>query len=598
MARLALIAVTVIILSNLVAALLVAGYQIYYDGMIFPGVSVWGTDLGGMTPDEAAQALNGRFDYPQSSLITFRDNSDIWPVTAGELGVQFDVARTVQAAYEVGRHPNLLPGLRQQLAAWRQGVVVSPVIVYDQRAADVYMNQITAMINRPAVDATIRIDGTRAIATSGQIGRMVDREATMTDLQGLITSLESGEVDITVQETPPAILSADQAAAEINVMLGSELQLYIEDATVDDPGPWVASPDALASMLVIDRVPDDEEEGMAHYEARLDEGQLAAFLEPLAPELSREPANARFDFHEETGELVPIVASVEGRELNVPSTIQLVNQLILTDDHSVPLVFDMLEPAVPDTATAQQLGITELISSASTYFAGSSAERRINVDVAASRFDGLIIAPGQEFSFNEYLGDVSTEEGFEQALIIYNGRTIEGVGGGVCQVSTTAFQAIFYAGFPINERWPHGYWVGYYDSGEGKGMDATVYSPLVDLRFTNDLSSYLLIETETNLNTQTVTFRFYSTGDGRTVQKDGPYVSNVVPHGPPLYETNSALSAGQVKQVDYAVDGFDSTVYRTVYRNGELLYQDTFFSQYMPWRAIYQVPPGDSRANG
>jgi vancomycin resistance protein YoaR len=248
---------------------------------------------------------------------------------------------------------------------------------------------------------------------------------------------------------------------------------------------------------------------------------------------------------------------------------------------------------VPDTATAADLGITALVSSGTTTFAGSSEERRINIGVAASRFDGLVISPGQEFSFNEYLGDVTQETGFEQALIIYNGRTIEGVGGGVCQVSTTAFQAAFYAGFPIHERWPHGYWVGYYNSGEGKGMDATVYSPLVDLRFTNDTPYHLLIETETDLRSLSVTFRFYSTSDGRTVQKDGPYIENVVPHGPPLYEESADLRPGQIKQVDYAVDGFDATVYRTVYRDGQLLYQDTFFSQYMPWRAIYQVAPGE-----
>src|SRR5690606_35176050 len=188
--------------------------------------------------------------------------------------------------------------------------------------------------------------------------------------------------------------------------------------------------------------------------------------------------------------------------------------MLAEGQHQVPLVFETLEPAVPSTATAEELGITELIASATTFYAGSSLERRLNVQTAASRFDGLVIPPGAEFSFNEHLGDVSVESGFEQGLIIYNGRTIEGVGGGICQVSTTAFQAAFYAGFPILERWPHGYWVSYYDSGEGKGMDATVYSPLVDFRFLNDLGTYLLIETEADINAATVTFNFYSTSDG------------------------------------------------------------------------------------
>jgi vancomycin resistance protein YoaR len=590
--RITLIVVSVVILSNLVAALMVAGYQIYYDGMIFPGVSVWGIEVGGMTHQEASAVLAGRFTYPQSTLITFRDGENMWPISAGELGVQFDVARTVQAAYEVGRHPELLDSLRQQVAAWREGVQISPVVIYDRRAADAYFAQIVAVINRPTIDATIAVDAAnlRAAATPGQVGREVDVDATMAALQDLITTLQSGEVPIVIRETPPAILSADEAAVTINNILSSDLEVYIENAYPEDPGPWIAPREALATMLIVEWA---EVEGVPAYTVRLDERQLASFLEPLASQLSREPSDARFIFNDDLGIIEPVVASQQGRTLNVAASVQLINQTLGRLEHRVPLVFDIIEPVVADTATAEELGITEMIASATTYYAGSSQARRANIRTAASRFDGVVIAPGQEFSFNHYLGDVTPETGFETALIIYNGRTIEGVGGGVCQVSTTAFQAAFYAGFPILERWPHGYWVGYYDSGEGRGMDATVFSPYVDLRFVNDTDYFLLIETDTNFSNSTVTFRFYSTSDGRTVQKDGPYVSNIVPHGPALYEENPELAPGQIKQVDYAVDGFDATVYRTVYRDGRLLYQDTFFSQYVPWQAVYQVPPGE-----
>jgi vancomycin resistance protein YoaR len=591
LARLTLILISILILSNLVAALLVAGFQIYHDGLIFPGVSVWGVDLSGMTPAEAVTALSGRFNYPQTVMITFRDEENIWPVAAADLGVRFDVARTVQAAYEVGRQPQIISSLQQQVAAWRDGIVISPVIIYDQRSAEAVLNQIAAVINRPALDAYVTINGLEATATPGQIGRMVDMAATLETLGQQITTLESGEVLVAVIESEPQIMAADATAQTINTILSADLEVYIEKPYDGDPGPWIASREALARMLVIDRV--DMGGGKADYAVRLDNAQLDALLQPLVPELAREARDARFDFDPATGQLTPLVNSQEQRALNIPASVQQINQLVVSGSHRVPLVFDTTPPAVPDTATAEELGIKELIASASTYFAGSSQERRANIQTAASRFNGLVIPPGAEFSFNEHLGDVSVETGFEQALIIYNGRTITGVGGGVCQVSTTAFQAAFYAGLPVNERWPHGYWVSYYDSGEGKGMDATVYSPLVDLRFTNDLSTYMLIETETDLNNLTVTFRFYSTSDGRTVQKDGPYVTNVVPHGPDLYEENPDLAPGTVKKVDYAVDGFDAAVYRTVYRNGQVLYQDTFFSQYMPWQAIYQVPPGE-----
>lgn len=591
--RLTLIVVSIIILANLVAALLVAGFQIYYDGLVFPGVSVWGIDLSGMTPEEAAVVLNGQFTYPQTAVITFRDDQNVWPLTAADLGVRFDVERTVQAAYEVGRHPKLIPSLRQQATAWREGIVVSPVIVYDQRAADAYMQQVASQIDQPAIDATIKVEGFQAVTTNSQIGRQVDVNATLYALGEMLTKLESGEVEVVVKETAPQVLSTEEIAQTVNGILAQDLEVYIENPYLDDPGPWIASRDALAGMLVLDRVPADD--GVSEvYTVRFNEDQLKAFLEPLSPKLALEPVNARFLFDEETAELNILSASQQGRELNVPATIQLMNQMALENKHRAPLVFDTTEPAVADTATATELGITELISSATTYYYGSSKARQTNVQEAASRFHGVVVGPGEEFSFNHFLGDVSPETGFEESMIIFNGRTIEGVGGGVCQVSTTAFQAAFYAGFPITERLPHGYRVGYYEVGEGAGMDATVYSPLVDLKFINDTPYHLLIETFANPANSTLTFNFYSTSDGRTVQKDGPYISNEIAHGPPIYEENPDLSPGQVKQVDYAVDGADVTVYRTVYRDGEVLHQDTFLSQYIPWQAIYQVAPGSA----
>jgi vancomycin resistance protein YoaR len=584
--RMTLIAVSIIILVNLLAALLVAGYQIYHDGVIFPGVSVWGVDLSGMDPGQAAAALQGQFTYPQTSTITFRDRQNIWPLTAGELGVHFDVERTVQAAYDAGRRPNLIESLREQATAWREGVVISPVVVFDQQVADSYLQRIASQINQPAIDATVRVENLQAATTPSQIGRQVDIPATMEALGRLVIRLESGEVDVVMIETPPQIGHADDAARAINAILASDVQIIIESPSPTDPGPWIASRESLADMLVIDRAD-------ASYTVRLDEGKLQAFLEPLSPELARDPVNARFIFNDDTKQLDLLAPSVQGRTLNVPATIQNINQMAANDkNRSIPLVFDFSSPDVPDTATAAELGITQLVSSATTYFPGSSESRKSNVQTAASRFHGVVVKPGEEFSFVYYLGDVSPETGYDEAWIIFNGRTIKGVGGGVCQVSTTAFQAAFYAGFPITQRVEHGYRVGYYERGEGAGMDATVFSPVVDMRFINDTPYHLLIETYTDTKKNTLVFRFYSTGDGRTVQKDGPYISNIVPHGPAIYEESPDVAPGDSRQVDYAVDGADVKVVRVVYRNGEVMSRDTFTSHYLPWQAVYQVAPG------
>jgi vancomycin resistance protein YoaR len=234
-----------------------------------------------------------------------------------------------------------------------------------------------------------------------------------------------------------------------------------------------------------------------------------------------------------------------------------------------------------------------LVAQGTTLFTGSSAVRVHNVAIAASRFHGIVISPGEVFSFNEYLGDVSEQTGFEEGLIIFGGRTIKGVGGGVCQVSTTAFQAAFYAGFPFLERHPHGYRVSYYEHGEGPGMDATVFYPDIDLLFENDTPYHLLIETYTNEAAQRLTFKFYSTSDGRVVEKGSTEISDVVPHPPDLYEEDPELAPGEIKKVDWAVDGANVWVERVVRaEDGNLIREDTFFSHYLPWQAVYKYGPG------
>jgi vancomycin resistance protein YoaR len=247
--------------------------------------------------------------------------------------------------------------------------------------------------------------------------------------------------------------------------------------------------------------------------------------------------------------------------------------------------------------TGDQLGIRELVESTTSYFYGSSKERIQNIRTAASRFQGLLVAPGQTFSMAQALGDISLDNGYAEALIILGDQTITGVGGGVCQVSTTLFRAAFYAGFPINERHPHAYRVGYYEQrSDGSsdpslaGLDATVFVPLVDFKFTNDTPYWLLMETD--VEGYSLTWKFYSTSDGRTVswQSTGP--TNIVPAPDPQYTENPKLAKGVINQTDWSADGADITVTRVVYLGGSIHIQDEFQTHYQPWRAVYEYGPG------
>jgi vancomycin resistance protein YoaR len=179
-------------------------------------------------------------------------------------------------------------------------------------------------------------------------------------------------------------------------------------------------------------------------------------------------------------------------------------------------------------------------------------------------------------------------------LIIVGGRTIEGVGGGVCQVSTTLYQNAFLAGFPITERWEHGYMLHYYDDGEGPGMDATVFSPIVDMKFINNTPHHLLIENYYNTEFEALTFKMYSTSMGREVEKSEPVFSDIVPAPEEdVWEYDPDLPEGTVVQIDSAVEGARVAVDRVVKNaDGETIIDETVISNYIPYPNVYNYGPG------
>ncbi len=585
------------------AVLFVAIHQVQYGGLIYPGISSYGVKLAGMTKQQALDALASRYTYGASAVFTFLDGKKSWQISAEELGVAFDPQKTVDEAFKVGRGDSFLSNLINQGDAWMNGHAIQPTVVFDQSKASAFLEKIAESINQPVKDASIVLNGTTVNTTSSQVGRQVDIGATLGLLRPVVLNMGTGgEIPLVIRETQPAVKDAETVAVKVRAAISSPLVLYIDGGNPKDPGPWQVSPDFISGMIGIIRV--DDGNGLAHYEVKANVEPLRTVLQGLASQLTVEPQNARFLFNDNTKQLELISDSVNGRSLDIDGTLKLISDSVFkADSRRVPLVFHLDIPKVNSHSTAAELGITEKIVEATTFFYGSTDARRTNIQVAAARFHGLVIAPGEEFSFNKYLGDVSPETGYETGLVIFGNQTIAGVGGGVCQVSTTVFQAAFFAGFPIKERYAHGYRVGYYESGtvyaagqkydSGVGLDATVYAPIIDLKWINDTPYYLLMTSTYDPGKQSLTIRFYSTGTGRVVSKDGPTLSNVVAHGPTRYQESTDLKPGQSRQVDYAVDGVDVHVYRSIRENGQVVTdREDIYSHYLPWSAVFQVAPG------
>jgi len=564
------------------------GSRLVFAARVLPGVQAAGIDLGGLSRPEVESALTQTLTYPQTGTILLRDQSSHWIARPSDLGVAMDISQMTEQALSAGRGGGVFRNLSEQATAWNQSIQLAPLVSFDQQVAADYLAGLAAQIDRPTIEAGLSLNGLEVEARPGQVGRTLDVLATLDIMHAAFEELHDAQLELVVDEQPPRVLDVSEQAALARKILSQPLTL-----TAEGDGPWVIGPETLAGMI---RFELGSEGG---YELRLDPASLATFLEPLAPELERDPQNARFIFNDDTGQLDLLQEAVIGRTLDLAATLQAIQQGTAAGQHEIPLVFLLEPPAVGSEATAAELGITEAVSVVSTYFAGSSPERIRNIATASAAFHGLLIAPGETLSMAEVLGDISLDKGYAEALIIYGDRTIKGVGGGVCQVSTTLFRTALYGGFEILERHPHAYRVGYYEQGRGSpgpGFDATVFVPLVDFKFTNDTPYWLLSETYV-YGTQLL-WKFYSTSDGRQVQVSPGQVSGVIEAPKPLYKENPDLPEGKIEQVDFEADGMDVVFTRTVTLGGQTLHHDTFKTHYLPWQAIFEYGPGTQLPEG
>jgi vancomycin resistance protein YoaR len=239
-------------------------------------------------------------------------------------------------------------------------------------------------------------------------------------------------------------------------------------------------------------------------------GQIASSVNATASEPSMKV---------EDGRVTEFTPPQTGKALDrYSSTLKIINELG-KGNNEIELTVNATQPK-NSLADLGGLGLQELIGRGESKFNGSPANRRWNIKVGVKKMTGIIIKPGEEFSFNKYLGDVDASTGFKPELVIKGDQgTIPEFGGGLCQVSSTTFRAAMHAGLPITARRNHSYAVQYYAP---QGTDATIYPGSADLKFTNDTGHNILIWPYFKDDNYLV-FDFYGTYDGRKVVLGTPY---------------------------------------------------------------------------
>lgn len=588
-----------VVLGAVLGAWLLLGPAL--DDRIVPGVWLWRMPLGGLTLEEAQRQVARELGLEIPRFVLLGPDGQKWIFSAADLGISADMETTLARAYQPGHgEAGLLAAPRERWRVMQQPTVIAPVLIWDRNRAVTQLQTLAGMLDQPSRDARVYLRGAEVHWEPAVLGRRVDISATLALLEPQLRIPGVIELALIVEPLAPQVTDAQatQALEVARRMLAQPVQFLVPNPQEGDPGPWMLPPESVATMLQI-------HVANGNVTVTLNAEALEAFLEPLALALHREPVNAQYRFDPATKQLLVRSPSSPGRALDIEATVARVNEFLATGQHIVPLVLVTVPPRYADTTTAEELGIVELIAVGESYFAGSSSARDHNIRLGSTKFDGILVPPGETFSFNHFLGEVTQAEGYDESYVIVGNRTVPGVGGGICQVATTAFRAAFYAGYPIIERWPHAYRVGYYElGGYGPGFDATIYSPLVDFRFVNDTPYHLLIHTEVDTARARSRFLFYSTSMGRQVEQIGPTWGEPTPPGPPIYEYDPSLPAGTSVRLESPRDGLTAVLERIVRdAEGNVLFRDRFVSRFIPWPARYRfgpgfVPPPDAQVIG
>ncbi|MBI2327158.1 VanW family protein [Candidatus Curtissbacteria bacterium] len=605
-------------LKNFIAALLLftfvfSLFATVYSGKIYPNIYFTDVNLSGLRRSEVNDRVAARIRNFESSKLTFILGERKIEASAYDLGIEFDEMATANKILNYGKSVNLS---RRMLVAVKSLFVNENFLpVYS-----VNFEKLSENLDRLISPYETRSRNASVVFVAGQpkierevSGMVVDRIKLVANLFEAIDSLSNDwlKADI-VSEVPlvnslgaqkayekAALLQKQQLALSFNSdkwSLGGQdlvsmLNFYPEGYEAD----YLAKIDLDRSPVIINFI-KPKEFSDSRLEVVLNREKFDQFADTISESINRPTIDATLRF--QGGKVVEFTPASDGQKLDIFALYKIISEQISSDSSGGDQYININLPVTISTARVldekiNTLGIRSLVGRGISYFAGSIANRVSNIGLAASRINGTLVAPGETFSFNQIIGDVSAATGYKKAYVISQGRTVLDDGGGVCQVSTTLFRAALNSGLPIVARTAHAYRVGYYEQrGFKPGLDATVWSPAVDFQFRNDTEHYILVQAMVDLTAARLEVDFYGTVDGRRSEISDPVISNIQPPPPDKYQDDPTLPKGTVKQVDFAAPGATSVFKRKVFKDQQLIIDESFTSNFRPWQAIYLVGTG------
>jgi vancomycin resistance protein YoaR len=534
------------------------------------GARIDGVDVGGLQVQDAKRLLERRSAALAHRPVVFVAAGRRFAIAPATLGVVPDWDAAVEDARRQGDGFGPLRGFRR-LDVQVFGADVTPPVSVLRGALAYELARIANAVDRAQHPAAIVRRGLRISAVAGVSGRRLDRAAAADTIVRSLSSVQpvEGVVQLPLVTVPPAVRTSDlaDAAAQARVALSAPVHLALGGTVL------LLKPSRLAPLL---QLPSGGETSL-----RIGGPAAVRWFRRFSAQVQRPARDATFAAH---GNRISVVPARVGLSVDTAQTARAVLAAAVRSTNRVARgVLVTIRPHV-STAAARRMGVRGVVGSFTTDYSGIP-NRIHNVQLVAHLIDGKLIAPGATFSFNGATGARTAAKGFLDAPVIINGEVTTGLGGGVCQVSTTVFNAAFEGGLPITQRTNHALYISHYP----QGRDATVDYPDVDLKFRNDTPHWLLLRTFVGPYSLTVTL--YGTPTGRKVTST---TAPLVQHGnPPVQKTvDPSLSPGEVVVVDPGEPAFSTSVTRDVYAaGGKLLYHNVWYSSYVSSPEIVHVGP-------
>jgi vancomycin resistance protein YoaR len=553
--RRAVLAIGILVLVAGGAATLFAGSPTRLPA----GTTVGGLDVGGLGRDAATAALERRSDALAHDPVEFVAAGRTFSLRASQLGVRPAWAAAVRQAAASTNGFAPVRGLKR-VRARIFGEDVEPRVDVFPSVLRYTVGRIAAAVDRPAVDASVARHGLSFVTIPPRPGVRLDKARASATIVAALASLErDGPVRLPIARTEPRVVEDDLATA-----------LTRAQTAVSGPVTLTVGPTRFRlPRWKIAQLLDLPEGGATR--VSLAGPSTRRWLASLARSVDRKPRDATFRVVSGGIELVP---SHAGRTLDPDTARTALESAVFSTTGRAATVATTTTPAARTTEDARAMGIDEVVGSYTTTYGGTPG-RLHNVQLVAELIDGALVAPGARFSFNETTGERNAAKGFEEAPVIINGELESGIGGGVCQVSTTVFNAAFEAGLSIEKRTNHALYISHYPL----GRDATVNYPDLDLVFRNDTDHWLLLRTFVSPGSLTV--NLYGTSPGRRVETETAPLE-VEGKVPWKRIDDDTMFKGQKVVEQWGSPPRSTSVTRRVYNpDGTLLYDTTWRSYYV-----------------